>query len=57
MRRVAMAVSFTALAGTILPAFLFFAGALDLAAVKGWMLGATAVWFVATPVWMERKAG
>ena len=57
MRKAAMAVSFAALAGTILPAFLFFAGTMGLDAVKGWMLGATAVWFAATPVWMERKAG
>lgn len=55
MRRSAQLVSALALVGTILPAVLFFIGRLDLDQVKGWMLAATAVWFVATPLWMERR--
>lgn len=45
MKWIVRAVSFLALAGTILPALLFFADRLDLAAVKSWMLAATIVWF------------
>ncbi len=55
MKRIAQVASAAALAGTILPAVLFLAGQLDLAAVKGWMAGAAVVWFVATPLWMERR--
>ncbi len=55
MRRVAQIVSGLALVGTILPAVLFVGGSLELAQVKTWMLVGTIVWFVATPLWMERK--
>jgi hypothetical protein len=54
MRPVLQAVSFAALAATILPAILYFNGALDLDSAKGWMLVGTAAWFVATPAWMGR---
>ena len=56
MRRAAQVASGLALVGTILPAVLFFASRLDLDQVKAWMLAATVVWFVATPLWMDRKA-
>jgi len=56
MRMVARLVSFVALVGTILPPALFFAGRIDLDATKWWMLVATGAWFVATPIWMDRKA-
>ena len=55
MKTIAVTASMIALAGTILPAGLFMAGRLDLDAVKLWMLVATVVWFVATPVWMTQK--
>ena len=55
MKRTAQIVSGLAFVGTILPAMLFFAGGLDLDQVKAWMLAATVVWFVATPLWMERN--
>ena len=45
-----------ALAGTLLPPFLFFADALGLAAMQRWLLVAAILWFVATPFWMEHKA-
>jgi hypothetical protein len=54
-KALAKAVSALALAGTILPPLLFFAGRLDLAQVKTWMLVSTVAWFAATPLWMERE--
>jgi hypothetical protein len=56
MRALAQFVSLVALFGTIVPPLLFFAGRIDLDATKGWMLVATVAWFVATPLWMDRKA-
>ncbi len=55
MRALARFVSLVALVGTIVPPLLFFAGRIDLAATKGWMLAATVAWFAATPLWMERR--
>ena len=55
-KSIAQLLSALALAGTILPPCLFFAGTLTLAAVQPWMLGAAVLWFVATPFWMEHKA-
>lgn len=54
MKPVAQFASAAALIGTILPAVLFITGRLDLDQVKAWMLTATVVWFVVTPLWMER---
>jgi hypothetical protein len=56
MKRIALLISCLALAATLLPAVLFFAGKLELPAAKLWMLIAAVVWFVATPLWMEHKA-
>ena len=56
MKRIAQVISYLALAATLLPALLFFAGHLELPLVKVWMLAAALVWFVATPLWMEHKA-
>jgi hypothetical protein len=56
MKRIAQVISFGALAGTLLPACLFFAGRLTLPRVKLWLLVAAALWFLATPLWMERKS-
>ena len=55
MKTLAIAVSVIALAGTLLPAVFFMAGRMELDAVKLWMLVATVVWFVATPVWMNER--
>ncbi|MBE3131878.1 MAG: hypothetical protein IMZ55_00250 [Acidobacteria bacterium] len=55
MRIAAQIASGLALGGTILPAVLFFTGRLELDQVKVWMLAATVVWFVATPLWMDRQ--
>ena len=57
MKHLAQIFSAVALAGTLLPPCLFFAGHLDLPAMQRWMLGAAALWFAATPLWMEHKAG
>ena len=48
-------VSLVALAATILPCFLYFAGRVDHAVVKTLALVGTVVWFVATPMWMSRE--
>ena len=56
MKRVAQLISCLALGATLLPAVLFFADKLELPLAKLWMLVATLVWFVATPLWMEHKA-
>jgi hypothetical protein len=49
--------SWMALAGTLLPAILYVAGVVTLSSVKAWMLAATIVWFVTTPLWMDRQEG
>jgi len=54
VKTAAKVVSLVALVGTIAPPLLFFAGRIDLDATKQWMLVATVVWFVATPIWMDR---
>jgi hypothetical protein len=54
MKATARIVSMLSLAATILPPVMFFAGGMDLDAVKLWMLGGTVAWFAATPVWMDR---
>lgn len=54
MKAIARTVSMLALAATILPPVMFFAGRMDLDAVKLWMLAATVAWFAATPIWMDR---
>jgi hypothetical protein len=53
MTSLARLVSWIALAGTLLPPLLFFAGLLDLASMKTGMLVATIAWFAATPFWMD----
>ncbi len=54
-RTLAQIVSWAAFAGSIAPALLFYVDRMTLPQVKFWMLVATVVWFVATPLWMERK--
>ncbi len=54
MKRAAQAVSLAALAGTILPPVLFFAGRLDIETMKWAMLVAAIAWFAATPLWMRK---
>jgi hypothetical protein len=54
MKRAAQVVSLAALAGTILPPVLFFAGRMDIETMKWTMLVATVAWFAATPLWMKK---
>ena len=56
MKRIAQIISYLALAGTLLPAVLFFTDKLELPQAKLWMLSAALIWFVTTPLWMEHKA-
>jgi hypothetical protein len=56
MRTLAKAVSGLALVGTLAPTILFMSGSMNLSQMKTWMLVATVVWFIATPVWMDRKS-
>jgi hypothetical protein len=57
VRRMLQTLSWMALAGTLLPAILYVAGVVTLSSVKAWMLAATIVWFVTTPLWMDRQEG
>jgi len=50
-------VSLGALAATLLPPLLFFAGQLTLAEIQPWMLLGTLAWFASAPFWMEHKTG
>lgn len=56
MKKFAQIISWLALAGTLVPGVLFFTNHATLDQVKSWMLVATVIWFVATPLWMEHKA-
>mgnify|MGYP001313575848 CR=1 FL=1 len=51
MKRIAQTISWLALTGALLPACLYFADQVDLNHAKAWMLAATVVWFIATPLW------
>jgi len=55
IRRTMQAISWLALAGTILPSCIFLAGQVELDAVKTVMFAATVAWFLATPLWMLDK--
>lgn len=55
MKTPAKVVSWIALAATIVPSVLAFAGLLSLDAVRWIALAATIIWFVATPMWMGRE--
>jgi len=54
MKTMAQIISWIALAATIITPMVFLAGKLELDAMKLWLSVATVVWFVATPIWMER---
>ena len=54
-RRFLQTISWIALAGTFVPSVLFLAGRITLDESKWWLLVATIVWFVATPLWMGRE--
>lgn len=55
MKIIAQIISYTALAATVLPSFVYIAGGIEHDTVKTWMFAATLAWFVVTPFWMDRK--
>jgi hypothetical protein len=55
MRTIMQVISWLALAGTILPAILFYQGRIELGGLKWAMLVATLLWFTATSMWMGRE--
>ena len=55
MRIFTQILSFLSLLATVVPAYLFWMGKMDLDTVKWIMFLATIVWFAATPFWMDRK--
>jgi len=55
VRLVYQLLSWVSLAATIVPSLIFMAGKMDLDRVKLWMVISMIVWFVVTPLWMERK--
>jgi hypothetical protein len=57
MKRLAQILSVVALIGTLIPPCLFFADKLGLPAMQQWLFGATVLWFIVTPLWMEHKTG
>jgi hypothetical protein len=56
LRLALQCVSWLALVATLLPSILFLAGSINLTTCSGLMLGATLVWFAATPCWMGRES-
>jgi len=55
MRDLARIISWIALAGVIVPSFLYLSGQMELPRVKWVMLIATVVWFATVPLWMGRQ--
>ena len=49
-------ISFIGLVLTVVPAFLVFAGTIDLSMHKNLMLAGTLLWFIPAPFWMSRKS-
>lgn len=55
MRKLFPVISIVALIGVIAPPVLFLLGCLELPQVHRYMLIATVVWFVLTPLWMGKS--
>lgn len=56
MNSLAKLISLIALAVTVLPSVLYFMGNVDAEPMKWIALVGTIAWFIATPMWMGRKA-
>ena len=54
MKTLCQILSWVAIAGTILPSFLFLMDSMNLDQAKLLMRWATILWFVVTPLWMGR---
>lgn len=48
-------ISFVGLCLTIVPAFLVFAGSIELSLNKNLMLAGTLLWFCTAPFWMNKE--
>ncbi len=55
MKTTAILLSLVALAASIVPSVLYFTGTIGHDAAKWATLAGTAVWFIATPLWVGRK--
>ena len=55
MKSVFSIISYAALALLTVPSMLYFAGKMELDSMKLLMLIATVVWYITTPLWMEKK--
>jgi hypothetical protein len=55
MKRVAQLISWSALAASLAPPCMYYAGGMELATMQHWMLVAAVAWFAATPLWMEHN--
>lgn len=54
MQAIARLVSLIAVGAIVLPCLLYFAGQIELSAVKTSAIAGTLGWFAATPLWMGR---
>ncbi len=52
MKTLLKILSALALAVVLVAPFLYLAGALSMAPLQAWLLGATIVWFVCAPPWL-----
>jgi hypothetical protein len=55
MKNASIIISLVALAATIIPSCLFFLGTIGHDSAKAIALIGTAIWFIATPMWMGRE--
>ncbi|WP_158279857.1 hypothetical protein [Coraliomargarita sinensis] len=55
MKPVLSIISFAALALLTVPSVLYLSGVLELESMKLLMLIATVLWYVVTPLWMEKQ--
>jgi len=55
MKLVLSIISYAALVLLLLPSILFLSGKMELESMKMLMLVATVLWYVVTPLWMEKK--
>ncbi len=55
MRALTQVLSAIALVGIVTVPCLCYAGALSFSQLKVWIMVSTALWFVTTPFWMERR--
>lgn len=57
MKTLLKILSALALATVLVAPFLYLAGALSIAPLQTWLLGATVLWFVCAPPWLWHGSG